>query len=64
MAGKFRMLFLQNAHAESARVLKCLLLARVCKQCNTSTVPRTHNQPVAVLPPPAHAEPQKDATNE
>ena len=27
-------------------------------------MPRTHNQPVAVLPPPAHAEPQEDATNE
>ena len=29
-----------------------------------SGMPRTHNQPVAVLPPPAHAEPQEDATNE
>ena len=56
-----RMPFLQNAHAESARVSACCWHG--FEHIN-SAMPRTHNQPVAVLPPPAHAEPQEDATNE
>ena len=41
-----------------------MLAAGTGLQHINSAMPRTHNQPVAVLPPPAHAEPQEDATNE
>jgi hypothetical protein len=37
-----------------------MLAAGTGLQHVNSAMPRTHNQPVAVLPPPAHAEPQEE----